>query len=126
MVFDIDRHFGCIFSVHELVDPSFKFQHGAPSRSTTALSSCLVYATQPLQVRQQLTFPVFKIYLNTRSNRKTHHRQSRWCESTIQVTSNDPPPSPRLLSATHSRYERRWTNCTRISNITVHTETRIF
>ena len=30
MVFDIDRLFGCFFSVHGLGDPSFKFQHGAP------------------------------------------------------------------------------------------------
>ena len=92
------------------------------SRFATAVSSCLVYATQPIQVRQQLTFPVFKISLNAfgarTKRKKTHEGQSRWCKSTIQAMSNETPQ--RLFSATHSRYGRRWTNCTRISNTTVH------
>ena len=77
------------------------------SLSTTATSSCLVYATQPLQVRQQLTFLVFKISLNAfgaRTKRKTHQGSRGGVRARFRRSPTNPPPSPRLFSATRSLY----------------------
>ena len=61
---------------------------------------------------------IYECIRGKNKTKKTHEGQSRWCKSSIQAMSNETPQ--RLFSATHSRYGRRWTNCTRISNTTVH------